>query len=98
MNNNPDPASLSAIDALLERIFNLALPIGGMVVFIMLIVGGFRFLTSGGDPQKIEAAQKTLTMAVVGLLVAIAAFFILQLIASFTGIGDSLFEFSITGN
>lgn len=94
---NPDPAKLSYLETIFANFLNLALTLAGLAVFIMLIIGGFRYLTSGGDPKQTEAAQKTITMAIVGLLVAIASWLILKFIAYFTGLEDQLFNFSLTG-
>lgn len=90
---NPNPATFKDLEGIIQRIFNLALSLGGLTVFIMLIVGGFKFLTSGGDPKQTQSAQNTLTWAIIGLITAIAAWFILNLIANFTDI--DLLEFSI---
>lgn len=94
---NPAPAKLSDLEFIFQRFLNLALTLAGLAVFVMLIVGGFRYLTSGGDPKQTEAAQKTITMAIVGLITALASWFILNLIAHFTGLQDQLFNFSLTG-
>ena len=61
----------------------------------MLIVGGFKYLISGGDPKQTKSATATITMAVVGLIAAIAAWFILRFIAHFTGLGDELLIFKL---
>jgi hypothetical protein len=51
----------------------------------MLIVGAYRIIFSGGDPKSVEAGKNTITYAIMGLVVAIAAWFILNTIANFTG-------------
>ncbi len=89
-------ATFKDLESIIARILNLALSLGGLTAFIMLIVGGFKFLTSGGDPKQTQSAQSTITWAIAGLLIAIAAWFILGLISDFTGI--DLSKFSITGN
>lgn len=90
---NPDPASLKDLEGIIERILEIALSLGGLTAFIMLIVGGFKYLVSGGDPKQTDAARSTITMAIVGIIIAIGAWFILSLLADLTGI--NLFEFSI---
>jgi len=90
---NPPP--LSKLEPILGRILNLAITIGGLAAFVMLIVGGFKYLTSAGDPKQVQSATSTITMAIIGLIVAIGAWFLLNFIASFTGTSDILFDFSI---
>lgn len=42
----------------------------GVISIIVIIIGGIRFITSNGDSQTVNAAQKTVIYAVVGLVVA----------------------------
>jgi len=51
-----------------------------------LIWGGIQWITSGGDKTKIEAARNRLVYALIGLIIAFLAFFILNLIGTFLGI------------
>ncbi len=55
------------------------------MLFIVIIIGGLKYVTSGGDPQKVQSAQKTLTYAIAGLVVLILAYAILAIIEQLTG-------------
>lgn len=87
-------ASLGGIGGI-ERIFSniVAAVIGfaGIVLFIMLIIGGLQWATAGGDPKKAEMARKTLTSAIIGLVLVAMALLIIRLIESFTGVTVSEF-------
>ena len=61
------------------------LALGGIVLFLMLLSGGFKYLTSGGDPKATEGAQKTLTYAIGGLVMLAGSYIILRIISDFTG-------------
>jgi hypothetical protein len=87
------PATLSDLEVLFQRVISIALGLGGIVLFVMLVVGGFKYLTSGGDPKAVESAQKTLTSAILGLVLLLSAYLILKLIGNFTGV--DLTKFSI---
>ena len=50
----------------------------GIVAVIMIIVGGFRYITSGGDSNKVGGAKNTLIYAIVGLLIVALAQFIVH--------------------
>ena len=52
---------------------NILSLIVGIAAVIMIIVGGFKYVTSGGDTNSIGSAKSTITYAVVGLLVALFA-------------------------
>lgn len=91
------PADFTHLDLIIQHVIQLALSLGGLAAFVMLIVGGFKFLTSSGDPKQVESAKNTITWAIGGLVVAIGTWFILNLIADFTGISiDTLLNFSLT--
>jgi hypothetical protein len=58
----------------------------------MLIMGGFKFITAGGDPKAIEGAKKTLTYAIMGIVLVALSFLILQFISTFTGVDVTQFK------
>ena len=71
---------------IVQNIFNLAIRLAGITTFIMLIMGGFKYLTAGGDAKAAESARNTITYAILGLVLIIAAWFILKFISEFTGV------------
>ncbi|HUS60256.1 MAG TPA: pilin [Nevskiaceae bacterium] len=87
-----DPAEIKDFEEIVRNILNIAIRLAGVALFIMLIVGGFKYLTAGGDPKKAEAAQKTLTYAIGGLVLVILAWFILLFIKEFTGVDVTKFQ------
>ncbi len=64
----------------------LILVIAALIAFIFLIIGGIKWVTSGGDKEKTANAQQTLTAALVGLVIVFAAWAIIRLIETFFGI------------
>jgi len=61
-----------------------------LVSLFFLIYGGIRYITSGGDKGKIDQARGTLVAALVGLVISLVAFFIVNLVLIFfTGKGIS---------
>ena len=84
--NSTGPAQLTGLETIFSTVISIAIGLGGVVFFIMFIVGGFSYLTAGGNPQAVEGAKKTLTYAVGGLVLIALAFLILKLISTFTGV------------
>ncbi len=80
------PAKITDILHLLENILKLLAPAAGIAFFIMLLIGGYKFITSGGDPKNVSAARSPLTYAVIGIVLVVASWLILNLIKSFTGV------------
>lgn len=73
--DNPSgEASLTGSNSLFQRITNILLFLVGSVAVIMLVVGGFRYVLSGGDQNQVTAAKNTILYAVIGIIVAILAY------------------------
>jgi glucose uptake protein GlcU len=89
---NSRVAQISDFGPLFSRIVSLVLGFAGIVLFVLLIVGGFKFITSGGDPKAVDAAKKTLTYAIGGLLVILVSYLILVLIKNITGVDVTNFS------
>lgn len=60
-------------DSLVTRIVNWFLFIVGAIAVIMLIYGGFKYITSAGDASNVTAAKNTILYAVIGLIVVVLA-------------------------
>lgn len=58
----------------IETVVNTILLILGSVAVIMLVVGGFRFVISGGDQAAVNRARDTIIYAIIGLIVAMVAY------------------------
>lgn len=64
----------------LKGIINLLITIAGIISVIMIIVGGIKYTTSGGDAKSITSGKDTLVYAVIGLVIAIMAFAIVNFV------------------
>ncbi len=92
--NASDVATIQGLQCLLANILGIAVSGIGLIGFVMIIVGAFTFLLSGGQAKGTEGGRKTLTFAVAGLVLALSAYIILNLIANFTGV-DKILNFHI---
>lgn len=91
---NTEANQLSDLTTIFTRIVSILIPVGGVILFVMLIVGGFYFIFSGGEPRRVEGAKGTITYAIIGIVVLAAAFLIIQLIANFVGV-PAILNFNI---
>lgn len=64
----------------IRTVTNTMLFVIGVVAVIMLIVGGFRYIFSGGNSQNTTAAKDTILYAVVGIVVALLAYAIVNFV------------------
>lgn len=67
---------------LVKSVVNILLWVIGILSIIMIIFSGIRYVTSSGDASKTKAAQNTLIYSVVGLVVAIMAWAIVDLVVN----------------
>lgn len=63
----------------------------GIALLFYLIIGGFQFMFSKGDPKATQAAQAKITNAAIGFMIIFLAFIIVQLVAQLFGLKDTLF-------
>ena len=69
-------------ESLVKKFVNIFLFAVGALSVIMLIWGGIRYTTSAGDSNKVQAAKNTVLYAIVGLVVAILAYAIVNMVIS----------------
>jgi len=84
-------AKIECLECIVQIILNFVVRLAGIVVFVILIIGGFKYLTSGGDPNTKESAQKTITYAILGLVLLLGSWLILLFIKEFTGVDVTQF-------
>ncbi len=70
---------------LMQNIINTTLFVLGVVAVIMIIFGGIRYTTSNGDASSVKAAKDTVLYAVIGLVVAIMAYAIVNFVLARLG-------------
>ena len=79
--------------SLVGGLIQLALVIAAIVFFFILVIGGIRWIVSGGDKQQTENARGQITAALVGLVIVFSAWAIAQLIGAFFNI--NIFQLKI---
>lgn len=81
-----DVATLNCIPAVVQNIIYAAFLFAGIVAVILIIYSGIKFVLSGGDPKQVEGARKTMTYAIIGFVLILLSFAILNLISTVTGV------------
>ena len=75
------------INNLIRDVINFFSAIVDIVSVIMIIWGGFKYITSGGDSSNVSGAKNTIIYAVIGLIIVAMAQFIVQFVLD-KAIGD----------
>jgi Type IV secretion system pilin len=63
----------TSLTHVISAVVNILSLMAGVVAVIMILVAGFRYITSGGDAGKVSGAKGALVYAVVGLIIAAMA-------------------------
>ncbi len=79
-------ATLQGLECLVANVFIVFITLIGLAGFVMFIVASFRWMTSGGNTKGVETARNTFTFVLIGIVVALSAYIIINLLAAFTGI------------
>lgn len=66
-------------------------PLIAILVFFYMVWGGYDFLLSAGDPEKIKAGKGKITSAIIGFILLVMSYFITNLIARILGLGGGIF-------
>lgn len=88
--------TLKCLEVVFGNILFMASGFIVLVLFIMLVMGSFRYLTSFGNAEGIKKAQGTIKFAIIGFVLFISAFLILTIIDKlFLGGTGKVFQFNI---
>jgi hypothetical protein len=71
------------VAGIVSAAIRLAVVVAAIVFFFILVIGGIRWIASGGDKAQTEAARGQITAALVGLVIVFAAWAIVALINTF---------------
>jgi hypothetical protein len=63
----------TAKDGIFETVLGIVIGITAAISFLFIVIGGFRYVISQGDPQAIAKAKGTIVYALVGLIIAASA-------------------------
>ncbi len=89
----PSGTGVSDIGTLINAVFTAAVVIAVLFVFFMLLMGGYGWITAGGDKAKVEEARTRITNAIIGLAIVASAFAIMTIVANFFGVSFDSIDF-----
>jgi hypothetical protein len=93
--SNEGIPTIKCLEVVFQLILNVAVELAVIVLFLFIVIGGFKFITSGGDPKATESAKNTLTYAILGIVLLIGIWLILNFIQYFTGIQVTVFKINV---
>ena len=72
----------SPLGSIIQSVTTTLLGVIAAIAVLMIIIGGLRYVISGGDPKKTADAKNTVLYAIIGLVVALLAFAIIKFVTS----------------
>lgn len=95
----PSIANLSCVFVVYRYVLDAVFLLAGGMAVALIIYGGYKFINSGGDPKQVDGARKTITYAILGLLLILSAFGIINFISTVTGVSCiKIFSFNNCAN
>lgn len=80
------PAELIGDNGVFTRLTNTLLMAVGIVAVVMLLFGGLRYITSGGDSKKVTDAKNTILYAIIGLVICVLSYAIVNFVLTTIGV------------
>lgn len=88
--------TLKCLEVVFGNLLTMASALVIVILFIMFIVGSLKYLTSGGDPEKLKEAHGVIKYALYGTMLFVGSFLILKTIdVLFLGGEETLLKFEI---
>lgn len=78
------------VDTLVPQIVNVALFVAFISALVFLIIGGIRWIFSGGDKEGTANAKKAVTSALIGLAVVLGSWILINIVLNFFGTSGGL--------
>ncbi|MGI9027282.1 MAG: pilin [Candidatus Saccharimonadales bacterium] len=84
-----DNAGAEKLNQFISQVVNVISLIVGIAAVIMIIIGGFKYITSGGDSGAVTGAKNTILYAIIGLVIVALAQFIVRFVTGKATTGTS---------
>ena len=78
------------IGDIINNLVPFVISIGGVLLFFILMWGGYDYVTSQGTPEKIKSANAKITAAIVGFILLVLSFLITRVISYIFGVGEGI--------
>jgi hypothetical protein len=84
----------TTIGTLINRVVPFVIAFAGIGLLLVIISGGFSLLTSAGDAKKMQSGKQQITNGVIGFIIILTAYWLVQIAGNVLGIGkiDTVFK------
>ncbi len=82
----PGQDGVTVVSNFIQQMVTLLFVVGFLAFFFMFLLGGIRWITSGGDKGQVESARSQIVQAITGLVVLVSVYAVAKLLQSIFGI------------
>lgn len=79
-NNKVELPKNAVGDGTITNIFNVVLAAAGVITVVVIVWAGIQFMIARGDPEKVKTARNNIRYSVIGLVIVIFSFVILNFV------------------
>jgi type IV secretory pathway VirB2 component (pilin) len=73
-----EPPRIEEIFTGIDKVFKTPVPFAVFLAVLFIVIGGYMWMTSSGEPERVKKAQGTLTWAIIGLIFVLLVYLILN--------------------
>lgn len=84
-----DP-QIKDLASLVNRLMSFLIPLAIIILFFVIMISGYNYMTSGGDPAKLKTAQAHIVSGIIGIVLLVSAYLIAKLAAMIFGFGGGI--------
>lgn len=89
--SGPLDSSVDSLGKIITKLLGFLMPMAGIVLLFVLISGGYDYIISQGNADKVKSAQGKITSGIIGFILLIISFLVVRLIAVIFGLGEGIF-------
>jgi hypothetical protein len=88
--NNPLDPKFKDVASVVNAILTIVYPIGGIILFFIIAWGGFDFMTSQGNAEKIKSAKAKITSGIIGYALLALSYIVVKVIANILALNNGV--------
>ncbi len=78
------------IGDIINKVVPFVISLAGIILFFVLMWGGYDYVTSQGTPEKLKTANAKITAAVIGFVLLVLSYFLTRIVAFIFGVGQGI--------
>ncbi len=82
---------INKVGDLISKLLTLLIPLGGIILLIVVIWGGYDYMMSRGTPEKVKTAQAKITYGIIGFVLLAVSFLLIKVIQIIFGLDTGIF-------